>query len=86
MADYVRDALGFQNGASYAHFETGKALSGYQTTAHFLLWLDKKNPNAVTLISKRLINNTHSKNSFQEIFNESLDQLVMEYESSYLLT
>jgi hypothetical protein len=27
MADYIRDNLGFQNGASYAHFEKGKALS-----------------------------------------------------------
>ena len=83
MADYVRDTLGFQSGTSYPHFEKGKALSGYQTTAHFLFWLEKKKPDAVTLLSKQLINNTYSKNSFQDLFNVSLDQLVIEYENIY---
>ena len=83
IADYVRDVLGFQSGTSYPHFEKGKALSGYQTTAHFLFWLEKRNPNAVTYLSIRLIGNTYSRNSFQELFNVPLDQLVTEYENMY---
>jgi hypothetical protein len=81
IADYVRDTLGFQSATSYPHFEKGKALSGYQTTAHLLFWLEKKNPGAVTLLSKRLIGNTYTRNSFQDLFNVPLDQLVTEYEN-----
>jgi len=83
IADYVRDTLGFQSGTSYPHFERGKAITGYQTTAHFLFWLEKKRPNAVTMLSIRLINNTYSKNSFQDIFGFTLDQLITEYENFY---
>ena len=62
-------------------FEKGKALTGYQTTAHFLFWLEKRRAGSVTILSKHLIDSTYSKNSFYEIFGISLDQLCMEYEA-----
>jgi len=48
LADYVRDVLGYERGpigsipGSKPYFEMGKAKAGYQTTAHFLLWLEEK--------------------------------------------
>lgn len=80
MADYVRDVLDFQTEWSHPHFEEGNALAGYQTTAHFLFWLARKTSDGISLLSKRLIENTYSKDSFNEIFGASLDQLVSEYE------
>jgi len=80
IADYIRDVLNFQNTASYPHFEKDKALLGYQTTAHFLFWLEKKNPGSITLLSKHLINNTYSKNVFYDVFSIALDGLVSDYE------
>ncbi len=82
IADYIRDILNFQTKWSYPHYEKDKALAGYQTTAHFLLWLEKKTSDGITTLSKSLIENTYSKDSFNEIFNASLEQLVSEYEKN----
>jgi hypothetical protein len=81
IADYVRDVLGFQTSSSFSHFVKGQALAGYQTTAHFLFWLEEKRSEAVTTLSKYLMDNTYSQDIFPVIFKLTLDDLIMEYES-----
>ena len=82
IADYVRDVLDFKTEWSYPHFEKGRAISGYQTTAHFLFWLETKTSDGVALLSKHLMDDTYSQDSFIEIFGARLDQLILEYEKS----
>ncbi|MBI2626582.1 MAG: hypothetical protein HYW69_03255, partial [Candidatus Nealsonbacteria bacterium] len=78
--DYVRDRLGFQTSWSKEHYEKGKALAGYQTSAHFLMYLEGFQPTIIKDLSKALIDGTYSKNIFKKIYGKSLAELIEQYE------
>jgi hypothetical protein len=80
IADYVRDALGFDAGWTFAHYEPAGATAGYQTTAHFLLWLDRRSPGTVREIARRLRLGRYEDDAFDELAGASLGQLVEAYE------
>jgi hypothetical protein len=82
IADWVRDELGFDAEWTKAHFERGHALSGYQTTAHFLRWLRKPWPSVVRDLSRRLSDGTYTADDFVTLTGTSLDELVQGYESA----
>lgn len=85
IADYVRDKLGYKRSpkgpfpGSYPHYEEGKALSSFQTTAHFLMFLEKLHPKIVRELAQALINETYSKKIFEKLFGKSLQELVKMY-------
>ena len=86
IADFVRDNLGFQRDAkgtflgSKAHFEEGKALGAFQTSAHFLMFLEKLHPEIIRELSKALIDETYDEKIFLKYFGKSLQILVKIYE------
>ena len=86
IADFVRDNLGFQRDAkgtflgSKAHFEEGKALGAFQTSAHFLMFLEKLHPEIIRELSKALIDETYDEKIFLKYFGKSLQTLVKIYE------
>ena len=86
IADFVRDKLGFQREAkgtflgSKAHFEQGKALGAYQTSAHFLMFLEKIRPDIVQELTQAMIDETYSEELYLKYFGKSLKALVRIYE------
>jgi hypothetical protein len=80
IADHVRDALGFDERWTFAHFEPGKATAGYQTTAHFLAWLETERAGAVAELSRRLSDGTYDRAAFEAIAGRRLEDLVAAYE------
>jgi Peptidase of plants and bacteria len=81
IADYVRDVLGYDASWTRAHHVPGGARGGYQTTAHFLLWLQARRPGAVAELSRRLSAGSYTERAFGEIAGRSLDDLIRLYES-----
>jgi hypothetical protein len=81
IADHTRDVLGFDAPWTFAHFEPGKATAGYQTTAHFLAWLEARCPGAVAALSRRLAEGTYAEGAFAEICERPLAALVSAYEA-----
>ncbi len=82
MADYVRHALGFDSNTSYPKYEKGKALAGYQNSAHFLLWLDRMNPNGLRVLSKHIMKDTYKSEVFKDIYGKSLPEISTMYEET----
>jgi Peptidase of plants and bacteria len=80
IADYVRDVLGYEAPWTRAHHVPGQARAGYQTTAHFLLWLEAHRPGAVAELSRRLSAGRYVEGAFGEIAERTLDDLVRLYE------
>jgi hypothetical protein len=83
IADYVRDALGFDARWTFAHHEPAGARAGYQTTAHFLLWVERRSPGAVREIARRLSRGAYEDAAFEEVVGASLDDLVEAYEREH---
>jgi hypothetical protein len=84
IADYVRDVLGFDAPWTTAHFEPGGATAGYQSTAHFLLWLDRRCAGAVTELARRLSAGRYHPSAFVDLCGTSLEELTAEYEGEHL--
>ena len=82
IGDYVRNILGYKESWSTPHYESGMVQSGYQTTAHFLHWLEKLHGGGVKEISKHLIKDEYSEDSFSKIYGIPLGDLLEEYEES----
>jgi hypothetical protein len=83
IADYVRDALGFEARHSFAHFETGGATRGYQTTAHFLGYLEERHPGTIRSISRSLSQGSYRVERFRDLTGSALQQLVERYETEH---
>jgi len=81
IADYVRDVLGYDAPWTRAHHQPGRARGGYQTTAHFLLWLEARRPGAVAELSRRLGDGSFAEGAFGEIAERPLADLVRLYEA-----
>jgi len=81
LGDLVRDELGFDTDWTFAHFEPGGATAGYQSTAHFLMWLDRQHPGTSVDLSRRLIAGTYSEGDFAQITGRTLPELVAAYEA-----
>jgi hypothetical protein len=81
IADWVRDELGHDMPWTQPHFEPGAATNGYQTTAHFLRWLETRTPGTVKALSVRLITGTYDPQVFQPITGLTLAGCVSEYEA-----
>jgi hypothetical protein len=82
LADWVRDELGHDAAWTFAHFEPGKALAGYQTTAHFLTWLERRHLGVVRQLARRLSAGTYRPDDFEELTGAPLETLVTEYEGT----
>jgi hypothetical protein len=80
IADYVRDVLGFDAAWTFAHHEPGMATAGYQTTAHFLLWLERRRPGTVTELARSLCDGRYEPSSFEALLGASLADLARDYE------
>jgi hypothetical protein len=80
VADHVRDVLGFSASWTFARFEPGMATAGYQTTAHFLAWLEARWPGTVAGLCGRLADGTYEEGTFAELCGPSLASLVERYE------
>ncbi len=81
LADYVRDQLGFDAPWTNAHFEPGKATAGYQTTAHFLQYLERTHPGTVRRLAQALMHDTYSADVFRQCTGGPLEVCVSEYEA-----
>ena len=81
IADYVRDVLRHDASWTMAHHRQGSATAGYQTTAHFLLWLEAREPGSVAELSRRLSAGTYDEETFVEITERPLSVLVATYEA-----
>jgi hypothetical protein len=80
LADYVRDQLGHDAPWTQAHFEPGKATAGYQTTAHFLKYLERTYPGTVKRLAQALMHDTYSPDVFRQSTGNPLDVCVSGYE------
>jgi len=83
IGDHTRDELGMATSWSFAHHERGKAMAGYQTTAHFLAWLEGWRPGAVAALGRRLHAGTYDEGAFGEIAERPLEELVAAYEAAF---
>jgi hypothetical protein len=82
LADYVRDELGHDAPWTFAHFEAGMATAGYQTTAHFLRWLQNAHPGTVKELARELSRGTYDDSVWLPLTGSSLDLCVSRYEAS----
>jgi hypothetical protein len=81
IADYVRDAMGHEAAWTRPYHEPGSVRSGYQTTAHFLLWLEARRPGSVAGLSRRLGAGTYDEAAFGELTEYPLEDLIELYEA-----
>lgn len=82
LADWVRDELGHDASWTSAHFEPGKALAGYQTTAHFLMWIERRRSGVVRALAQRLSAGEYAATDFEALTGTPLTALVQEYEGA----
>ena len=82
LADYIRDELGHDAPWTSAHFEPGMATAGYQTTAHFLRWLESAHPGTVQGLSRELSRGTYEEAVWPQLTGRSLDLCVSDYEAA----
>jgi len=81
LADYVRDQLGHDAPWTKAHFEPDKATAGYQTTAHFLRYVERNCPGTVKRLAQSLIADTYSPDIFRQCTGDPLPVCVSRYEA-----
>lgn len=81
IADWVRDELGEEMPWTFAHYEPGMATAGYQTTAHFLQWLENTYPGTVQGLASALSRGTYGEPVWLQITGRSLDLCVSGYEA-----
>ncbi len=79
LADWIRDALGFATPWTYPHLEPDRPPAGYQSTAHFLLWLEPTHPGAINGLSRRLCDGTLHAGCVPRAHRSSLDDLTEAY-------
>jgi hypothetical protein len=83
IGDHVRDVLGFEAAWTSARFEPGGATAGYQTTAHFLAWLEHRWPGTVAGLCVRLSDGTYDEGAFVRLCGRPLPDLITDYETTY---
>jgi hypothetical protein len=84
MADTVRDRLGFTAPHSYPHYEPRSIRRGYQTTAHFLLWLERHcKRGGLLALATEMRKPAYSHQAFARIFGKPLGVLAAGYEKAF---
>ena len=82
IADWVRDELGHDMPWTRAHYGPGEATAGYQTTAHFLQWLERQHPGTVRVLSQHLMSGTYTDEMFRPITGDPLEVCVDRYDAA----
>jgi hypothetical protein len=83
IADWVRDLTGHAAPHSRPRHVPGGATQGYQSTAHFLIWLDRHRRGGVTELARALARGDYRpEESFSRIFGAPLHELVRDYDAS----
>jgi basic secretory peptidase family protein len=80
IADHTRDVLGFDASWTFAHYEPGAATAGYQTTAHFLAWVEQRWPGAVATLARHLAAGSYGEGVWVGLTGIALGGLVVRYE------
>lgn len=91
IADYVRNKLGFRTALCGEYYKKGQALEGYQTSAHFLMYLERFRPTIIKelyrAIGGSLWDFAHTiefdSTIFIRLFGKPLSGLVEQYEKEY---
>jgi Peptidase of plants and bacteria len=81
LADWIRDELGHDAPWTKAHHESGKATAGYQTTAHFLQYLERNHPGTVRRVAQALMHDMYSTDVFRQCTGKPLEVCVSDYEA-----
>ena len=81
LADYVRDEAGHDAPWTQAHYEPGKAMAGYQTTAHFLRYLERTHPGTIKRLAQALMADTYAPDLFRQCTGKPLAVCVSDYEA-----
>jgi hypothetical protein len=79
IADLTRNQLGLATSWSFAHYVPGRATAGYQTSAHFLAWVEASSPGTVATLAHRLRRDAYSERDFTAD-GRSLHEMVRAYE------
>jgi hypothetical protein len=80
LADWVRDELGHDAPWTTSHHEPGKATAGYQTTAHFLQYIERTYPGTVKRLAQALMDDTYGPDAFRRCTGKPLEVCVSDYE------
>jgi hypothetical protein len=84
LADHVRDTLGFDASWTFAHHRAGEATAGYQTTAHFLAWLERDRPGTVRALARSLSAGSYAEDTtWSAVTGSPLAGLVAAYEAEH---
>ena len=79
IADLTRNRLGLDTSWSFAHYEPGRATAGYQTSAHFLAWVEASSPGTIATLAHRLRRDAYAEQQFTAD-GRSLHEMVRLYE------
>jgi len=93
LADFVRYKLNypreakekgdFKPGRAIPNYIKGGAFKSYQTSAHFLIYLEKERPTAIKELYQALIDNANIDHVFINQFKKSKEEYVKSYEEKY---
>lgn len=79
IADLTRNQRGLTTSWSFAHYVPGRATAGYQTSAHFLAWVEASSPGTVATLAHRLRRDAYAERDFTAD-GRSLHEMVRVYE------
>ena len=79
IADLTRNRLGLDTTWSFAHYVPGRATAGYQTSAHFLDWVEASSPGTIATLAHRLRRDAYAERDFTAD-GRSLHEMVRLYE------
>ncbi len=81
VADLARNHVGLHAPWSAPHHEPGAATAGYQTTAHFLAWLEERSPGTVAHAVEQARRGRHDEQRFTPD-GRALADVVADYEAA----
>lgn len=82
VADLARNHVGLDTEWSAPHHEPGGATAGYQSTAHFLAWVEQQSPGTVAHLVGRVVAGRHDDAHFS-LDGRPLADLVAAYDAAH---
>src|SRR6478672_3566810 len=82
VADLARNHVGLHADWSAPHHEPGRATAGYQTSAHFLAWLEEQSPGTVAHLVEQAATGRHDEACFGPD-GRPLAEVVAVYEAAH---